>query len=121
LNKLVEESRGDLQSCLYGDFNESSIKFKEFIEQNPERAYKILNSFINELGFKVINEPGFKDYSLTQDFKHAFFLENNEFGKSIHKKVIVNYPDIEAITKIDEVGKGSNSFYVVAINEMLLQ
>jgi hypothetical protein len=113
LTKLIGQEYVFFKEQLGKEFELYSLKFKELIEQNPEEAYKIFNSFINE--------PAFKDYFSTQDFKKAFFLENNEFGKLIHNKVIANYSDIKAITKINVVGKGSNPFYVVAINEVLRQ
>jgi len=52
------------------------------------------------------------------DFKKAFFLEDNEFGRAIHNAIQTKYSGIEAITKIP-LGKGSNPFYVVAVNEAL--
>jgi hypothetical protein len=51
-------------------------------------------------------------------FGKAFFLADDDFGKEIHKEVISRYSDIEAIKKIS-LGKGSNDFYVVAVNEVL--
>ena len=52
------------------------------------------------------------------DFKKAFFLADDDFGKEIHNLVTTKYSDIEAIKKIS-FGKGSNPFYVVAVNEVL--
>ena len=53
----------------------------------------------------------------------VFFL-SEYFGKKVHEQVIQKYSDIEAITKVkydsnEAIVKGSNPFYVVAVNEFL--
>lgn len=65
-------------------------------------------------GIPVITKEPLKDRS----FGKAFFLTDDDFGKKVHSKVISKYSNIGAITKIS-LGKGSNSFYVVAVNEVL--
>jgi hypothetical protein len=51
-------------------------------------------------------------------FGKAFFLTDDDFGKEVHNTITARYSDIEAIKKIG-LGKGSNPFYVIAVNEVL--
>jgi hypothetical protein len=51
-------------------------------------------------------------------FENVSFLSDDDLGREIHNAVRTKYSDIEAITKVN-LGKGSNPFYVVAVNEFL--
>jgi len=51
-------------------------------------------------------------------FGKAFFLTDDDFGKEVHNIITAKYSDIEAIKEIN-LGKGSNPFYVIAVNEVL--
>ena len=57
------------------------------------------------------------------EFKEAFFLEG-EFGREINENVQKKYGNYEAINTVeyeDNIIKGSNPFYVVAVQEFLPQ
>ena len=65
-----------------------------------------------------------KGLAVPADFKEAFFLERDDFGKVVHEEVLKRYEGINAITIVNyddnnKVVIGSNPFYVVAANEVL--
>ncbi len=78
---------------------------------------KILNEKYKDKKPKTAEAPKAED---TSDKTYEFL--SGEFGKQIHEKIIEKYQGVEAITKIpfkDSLVKGSNPFYVVAVNDEL--
>ena len=65
-----------------------------------------------------------EDKPIAREPETEYSFLGGDFGRNIHERIITKYSDIEAITKVEyddtlKIVKGSNSFYVTAVNDEL--